>query len=78
MIPLAAGRKDGLRARCRLAMDEGLAAMIDNEVGRFDVRAMTRREWMRQIDYTKNMLFASAAASLTIVGAGAFFLSLWL
>ncbi|WP_374622229.1 hypothetical protein [Devosia sp.] len=52
--------------------------MIDNDAGRFDVRAMTRREWIRQIDYTKNMLFASAAASLTIVGAGAFFLSLWL
>ncbi len=52
--------------------------MIDSELGQFGVRAMTRHEWIRRIDYTKNMLFASIAASLSIVGAGAYFLSLWL
>lgn len=52
--------------------------MIEQEFGHFDVRQMTRREWDRRLDYTKNMLFAASAASLAIVGAGAFFLSLWL
>ena len=51
--------------------------MIDSELGYFGVRAMTRGDWARRIEYTKNMLFASVAASLAIVGAGAFFLSLW-
>lgn len=52
--------------------------MIDMDVARFDVRALSRSEEQRQISYTKNMLLATAAASFAIVGAGAFFLSLWL
>lgn len=52
--------------------------MIDNEIEHFDVRAVTRHELARQLSYARNMLFASAAASLAILGAGAYFLSLWL
>jgi hypothetical protein len=48
--------------------------MIDQEFEHFDVRTMTRREIDRQIDFTKNMLFAASAVSLAILGAGAFFL----
>ena len=48
------------------------------DYGRFDVHPMTASEWARQLSYTKNMLFAAIAASLSIVGAGAFFLSFWL
>jgi hypothetical protein len=51
--------------------------MIDMDVARFDVRALSRTEERRQLSYTKNMLLATAAASFAIVGAGAFFLSLW-
>ncbi len=62
-----------------LAGFRGLLAMHDHEDdGRFDVNPPTSKEWARQLSYTKNMLFASIAASLSIVGAGAFFLSLWL
>ncbi len=52
--------------------------MIDMEVARFDVRTLSRNEEARLVSYTKNMLLATTAASLAIVGAGAFFLSLWL
>ena len=52
--------------------------MLDQEFEHFDVRAITRRELDRNADYTKNMLFAATAASLAILGAGAFFLSLLL
>jgi hypothetical protein len=51
--------------------------MIDMDVARFDVRTLSRSEEARQISYTKNMLLATVAASFAIVGAGAFFLSLW-
>jgi hypothetical protein len=51
--------------------------MIDQELGHFDVRAMTPADWDRHRHYIKHMLFAASAASLSIVGAGAFFLSLW-
>jgi hypothetical protein len=51
--------------------------MID-EIEQFDVRAITRHEMARQLSFTKNMLLASAAASLAILGAGAYFLSFWL
>lgn len=52
--------------------------MIDQEFEHFDIRLMTRREIARHLDFTKNMLFAASAASLAILGAGAFFLSLLL
>ena len=52
--------------------------MIENEIEQFDVRAITRHEMARQLSFTKNMLLASAAASLAILGAGAYFLSFWL
>jgi len=52
--------------------------MIDMDIARFDVRAVSRSEERQHLDYTKNMLIATAAASLAIVGFGAFFLSLWL
>lgn len=52
--------------------------MTDIDVGEFDVRALSRSEELRQLSYTKNMLLATIAASLAIVGAGAFVLSLWL
>jgi hypothetical protein len=52
--------------------------MLDQEFEHFDVRAMTRHELARQVHYARNMLFAASAASLTILGAGAFFLSLLL
>lgn len=52
--------------------------MINQEFEHFDVRAMTRREFDRHIDFAKNMLFAASAASLAILGAGAFFLGLLL
>jgi hypothetical protein len=51
--------------------------MIDMDVARFDVRALSRGEERQRVSYTKNMLLATMAASLAIVGAGAFFLSLW-
>lgn len=51
--------------------------MID-KIEQFDVRAITRHEMARQLSFTKNMLLASAAASLAILGAGAYFLSFWL
>jgi len=50
--------------------------MIDTDVARFDVRALSRSEERQRLSYTKNMLIATAAASLAIVGLGAFFLSL--
>ncbi len=52
--------------------------MIDMDVARFDVRAWSRSEERQNLHYARNMLIATAAASLAIVGAGAFFLSLWL
>jgi len=52
--------------------------MIDMDVARFDVRALSRSEERQQLSYARNMLIATAAASLSIVGAGAFFISLWL
>jgi len=52
--------------------------MIDQEFEHFDVRAMTSRELARHADYARNMLFAASAASMSILGAGAFFLSLLL
>ena len=52
--------------------------IIDPDLGHFDVRSITRRELERHAMFTKNMLFAAAAASLAIVGAGAFFVALWL
>lgn len=52
--------------------------MIDMDVARFDVRALSRNEERQHLNYTKNMLIATAAASMAIVGLGAFFLSLWL
>ena len=45
---------------------------------RFEVRSMTRPELERLTHFTKNMLFASAAASLAIVGAAAFFVTMLL
>lgn len=57
---------------------EGHQAMIDMDVARFDVRALSRHEERQNLSYARNMLVATAAASLAIVGAGAFFLSLWL
>ena len=50
--------------------------MIDTDVARFDVRALSRSEERQRLSYTKNMLIATAAASLAIVGLGTFFLSL--
>jgi hypothetical protein len=50
--------------------------MIDAEIERFDIRATTRREVERYAAHAKNMLIAASAASLAIVGAGAFLLSL--
>jgi hypothetical protein len=52
--------------------------MIDQELDQFDVRLMTARDIARHHDFTKNMLFAASVASLTILGAGAFFLSVLL
>jgi len=52
--------------------------MIDMDVARFDVRAVSRNEERQHLSYTKNMLLATTAASLSIVGFGAFFLSLWI
>jgi hypothetical protein len=52
--------------------------MLDQEFEHFDVRAMTRYEVARHAHYARNMLFAATAATLTILGAGAFFLSLLL
>ena len=49
--------------------------MLDQELEHFDVRAMTRHELARHADFARNMLFAASAASLTILGAGAFFLN---
>ncbi|MGV3490076.1 MAG: hypothetical protein ACO1OG_02030 [Devosia sp.] len=50
--------------------------MIDREVEHFDVRAVTARELREHVHYAKNMLLAAAVASLSIVGAGAYLLSL--
>lgn len=52
--------------------------MIDMEVARFDVRALSRNEERQRQSYARNMLIATTCASMAIVGAGAFFLSLWL
>lgn len=52
--------------------------MLDQEIDHFDVRAMTRHELARHAHCARNMLFAASAASLSILGAGAFFLSLLL
>lgn len=52
--------------------------MLDQEFDHFDVRAITRHELARHAHYARNMLFAASIASLTILGAGAFFLSLLL
>ncbi len=52
--------------------------MIDRDFEHFDVRAVTRQELAQQLSFTKNMLLASAAASMAILGAGAYFLSFWL
>jgi hypothetical protein len=52
--------------------------MIDSEIEHFEVRAVTRQDLVRQLNYARNMLIASAAASLAILGAGAYFISLWL
>lgn len=52
--------------------------MLDQEFEHFDVRAMTRNEVTRHNGYVRDMLFAASAASLAILGAGAFFLSLLL
>lgn len=43
----------------------------------FGVRMLSRQDWARRNHYTRHMLFASMAASMTIVGAGAFVVSLW-
>lgn len=50
--------------------------MIDNEFEYFGVRAITSRELHGHVHFAKNMLIAAAAASMTILGAGAFLLSL--
>lgn len=52
--------------------------MLDQELDHFDVRAITRHELARHVHYARHMLLAAGAASLTILGAGAFFLSLLL
>jgi hypothetical protein len=52
--------------------------MIDQEFEHFDVRAITRHELARQLSFARNMLLASAAASMAILGAGAYFISLML
>lgn len=52
--------------------------MLDQELDHFDVRAMTQHELARHAHFARNMLFAASAASLSILGAGAFFLSLLL
>ena len=52
--------------------------MLDQELDHFDVRAITRHELARHAHYARNMMFAASAASLSILGAGAFFLSLLL
>lgn len=52
--------------------------MQDSEIDHFGVQQMTRRQLARRVDYTKNMFFAAAAASLAIVGAGAYVVGLWL
>jgi hypothetical protein len=75
MILLHAGRDPPLRAPFGRQL-RGLA-MIDNDYEHFDVRAISPREVNRRADYAKNMLFAATAASLSIVGAGAFFLGLF-
>lgn len=51
---------------------------MDVDIARFDVRALSRSEERQSLSYTKNMLLATVAASLAIVGAGAFFLNLLL
>jgi hypothetical protein len=51
--------------------------MVDMAVARFYERALGGGEPKRQLSYTHNMLLATVAASFAILGAGAFFLSLW-
>ena len=51
--------------------------MVDLDVARFGARGLGASEVKRQLSYTQNMLLATAAASFAILGAGAFFLSLW-
>ena len=51
--------------------------MIDPDNDGFAVRQLTRHDWARRNHYTRHMLFASMAASMAIVGAGAFVVSLW-
>ncbi len=43
----------------------------------FGIRNITAGEVSRRVHHTRTMLFASAVASLAIVGLGAFFVSLW-
>lgn len=50
---------------------------MDSDLGFCAVRSLGAREVRRQALFVKNMLFASASASLAIVGAGAFFISLF-
>ncbi|MDC9823529.1 hypothetical protein PRN20_07280 [Devosia sp. ZB163] len=52
--------------------------MFDQEFDRFDVRAITPRELAQHLSHARNMLVAATAASLSILGASAFFVSLWL
>jgi hypothetical protein len=50
---------------------------MDSDLGYFGVRLMGAHEARRQVVFVKHMLFASISASLAIVGAGAFFISLF-
>ena len=50
---------------------------MDSDLGYFGVRLMGANEARRQEIFVKHMLFASISASLAIVGAGAFFISLF-
>ena len=52
--------------------------MIDREFEHFDVRATTPLQLARQLSFARNMLAAAVAASMSIVGAGAYFISLML
>lgn len=51
--------------------------MDELQTGRLLIRSLTNREMRQQVNFTKNMLFAAIAASLSIVGLSAFFVSLW-
>ena len=50
---------------------------MDSDFGFYAVRSIGTHEVRRQAVFVKHMLFASATASLAIVGAGAFFISLF-